>query len=159
VDIRENPDDNNAIIESVADSSIAVAAQPSAISNLQFSNVVSGQDIRAKNAILNQQMIGQLSISIAGKTIQKIQADDPLLMKSAQEVLTGNTLSEPIASVKAPIVGPPLPPDVVPIKTVMPNPIPAGVDVYVEIPLYLAYDNEDGTENFTYTIKDVPEKK
>ncbi len=153
--ITENPDDDkNPVIQALADSAVILSSQPAAISNLHLADAVGNQDARDKNAIVNQQMVGQLAISIAGKAIQRIQSNDPLTAQSVQEVLTGSTVAASIAGLKSSIDHHHHPGE----RWIIPNPIPAGQTVYAEAPLYLSYDNENGTENFRYEIQRMRER-
>lgn len=99
------PDDNTMdpqVLQAVAVSNLkSIAEQPAMLANLAFSNLVTNTNLAAQNAIAHQQALNELGISILGKTVNLIATLGPLEAKSAEELLTGNTIAEEIAALKA----------------------------------------------------------
>ena len=79
----------------------AISEQPAMLSNLAYSNTVANTNLSAQNAVSNQQALNELGVSILGKTVNVVSNLGPLESKSAQEILTGNTMGETIAALKA----------------------------------------------------------
>ena len=78
-----------------------ITDQPAILSNLALANVIANVNLSQQNAIANQQALNELGISIVGKTVNLITNLGPLEAKSAEELLTGNSLAETIADLKA----------------------------------------------------------
>lgn len=159
--VSEGGSQENIIIEAGNNNTLAVqSTRPAALSLLNASNTVENSDRISKNAVSNQQSIDQLSLSILGKALNLITDLGPKEAKAAQVTLTGSTLAEDIASLKATTADAnsnsggvtPLTPIYPPIHHVVPDPIPGGQTVYANMPLYLVYDNPNGTDNLTYTV-------
>jgi hypothetical protein len=136
------------VIEAGSLNSLATdAIQPAMVSNVSSSNVVSNINRSTQNAVSNQFAVSQLSVSIVGKALSLIGTVQPMEAKSAQNVLSGSSLAESIASLKAATEK--LDPSNHAhdhrehIIEVIPDPIPSGL-VYANMPLFLAYDNPDG---------------
>lgn len=90
------------VVEAVAIGNLkSISEQPAMLSNLAFSNTVVNTDLAAKNAVAIQQAINELGVSILGKTVNVVANLGPLEAKSAQEILTGNTMGELISNLKA----------------------------------------------------------
>jgi 5-enolpyruvylshikimate-3-phosphate synthase len=90
------------VTEAVAISSLkSISEQPAMLSNLAYSNTVVNTNLAAQNAVANQQAINELGVSILGKMVNVISNLGPLEAKSAQEILSGNTLAEQISDLKA----------------------------------------------------------
>jgi hypothetical protein len=107
------PDDNTtdssnslpeSIIQSIAiGNAKSIGEQPAMLSNLAYSNVVANTNLSQQNAVANQQAMNELGISIVGKTVNSLTNLGPLEARSAVDVLTGNSLAETIADLKATI--------------------------------------------------------
>ncbi len=90
------------VVEAVAIGNLkAISEQPAMLSNLAYSNTVANTNLSAQNAVANQQALNELGVSILGKTVNVVSNLGPLEAKSAQEILTGNTMGELIADLKA----------------------------------------------------------
>lgn len=90
------------IVEQVAISALkSISEQPAMLSNLAYSNSVTNNNIAAQNAVANQQALNELGISVLGKTVNVISNLGPVEAKAAQEILTGNSVAETIADLKA----------------------------------------------------------
>jgi hypothetical protein len=90
------------VVEAVSIASLkSIAAQPAMLSNLAYANVVSNTNLSSQNAVANQQALNELGVSVVGKTVNVVSNLGPLEAKSAQEILTGNTMGELIANLKA----------------------------------------------------------
>ena len=90
------------VVEAVAIGNLkSISEQPAMLSNLAYSNTVVNTDLAAKNAVSFQQAINELGVSILGKTVNVISNLGPLESKSAQEILSGNTMGELISDLKA----------------------------------------------------------
>jgi hypothetical protein len=93
------PDD---IRESVAISNIkSVGEQPSMLSNLSFSNLITNDNLSQQNAISNQQAMNQLAITVAAKATNRISDPDPRDAISINELDTGNDLAAQLAELRA----------------------------------------------------------
>jgi hypothetical protein len=90
------------VVEAVAIGNLkSISEQPAMLSNLAFSNTITNTNLSAQNAVANQQAINELGVSILGKTVNVVANLGPLESKSAQEILTGNTMGELISNLKA----------------------------------------------------------
>jgi hypothetical protein len=90
------------VVEAVAIGNLkSISEQPAMLSNLAFSNTITNTNLSAQNAVANQQAINELGVSILGKTVNVVSNLGPLESKSAQEILTGNTMGELISNLKA----------------------------------------------------------
>jgi 5-enolpyruvylshikimate-3-phosphate synthase len=90
------------VVEAVAIGNLkSIAEQPAMLSNLAYSNTVVNTDLAAKNAVSIQQAFNELGVSVLGKTVNMVSNLGPLEAKSAQEILTGNTMGELISNLKA----------------------------------------------------------
>jgi hypothetical protein len=90
------------VVEAVAIGNLkSISEQPAMLSNLAFSNTITNTNLSAQNAVANQQAINELGVSILGKTVNVVSNIGPLESKSAQEILTGNTMGELISNLKA----------------------------------------------------------
>jgi 5-enolpyruvylshikimate-3-phosphate synthase len=90
------------VVEAVAIGNLkSISEQPAMLSNLAYSNTVMNTNLAAQNAVSNQQALNELGVSILGKTVNVVSNLGPLEAKSAQEILTGNTMGELIADLKA----------------------------------------------------------
>jgi|SRR5579863_9890259 5-enolpyruvylshikimate-3-phosphate synthase len=90
------------VVEAVAIGNLkSISEQPAMLSNLAYSNTVANTNLAAQNAVANQQALNELGISVLGKTVNVVSNLGPLEAKSAQEILTGNTMGELIADLKA----------------------------------------------------------
>lgn len=58
-------------------------------------------NLAMQNAVANQQALNQLGMAILGKAVNVVSNLGPLEAKSAEEVLSGNTMAETIADLKA----------------------------------------------------------
>ena len=89
-------------VEAVAIGNLkSISEQPAMLSNLAYSNTVANTNLAAQNAVANQQALNELGVSVLGKTVNVVSNLGPLESKSAQEILTGNTVAEMIAELKA----------------------------------------------------------
>lgn len=79
----------------------AMSEQPSALSDLAFSNLIANVNLSQQNAIANQQAMNELGISIVGKTVNTITNLGPLEARSAVDILSSNELAQTIADLKA----------------------------------------------------------
>jgi Killing trait len=79
----------------------AIGEQPAMLSNLAFSNLVNNVNLAQQNAVANQQAMNQLGVSVLGKAVNLITTLGPLEAASATHVLTGNTVAQDIADLKA----------------------------------------------------------
>jgi hypothetical protein len=90
------------LVEQVAAVNLnSVAVQPAMLSNLAYSNVVLNTNLAAQNAVANQQALNEAGVSVLGKTVNIVSNLGPVEAKAAQEILTGNTVAEQIADLKA----------------------------------------------------------
>ena len=90
------------VVEAVAVSGMCcISNQPAMLSNLEYSNVVANTNLSEQNAVSNQQLVSEVGVSILGKAVNMISSLGPLESKSSSEILTGNTIAEQIASLKA----------------------------------------------------------
>jgi len=103
------PDENNtslpdSIIQSIAiGNAKSIGEQPAMLSNLAYSNTIANTNLSQQNAVANQQAMNELGIAIVGKTVNSLTNLGPLEARSAVDVLTGNSLAEEIADLKAAI--------------------------------------------------------
>src|SRR5882757_3100014 len=81
----------------------SVGEQPAMLSNLAYSNTIANTNLSQQNAVANQQAMNELGIAIVGKTVNSLTNLGPLEARSAVDVLTGNSLAEEIADLKATI--------------------------------------------------------
>jgi len=90
------------IVEQVAVSGLkSIAEQPAMLSNLAYSNSITNTNLAAQNAVANQQALNELGVSVLGKTVNVISNLGPVEARAAQEILTGNSVAEMIADLKA----------------------------------------------------------
>jgi hypothetical protein len=93
---------NPMITDAVATSNVtSIASQPAMLSNLAFANLVQNVNLSQQNAVSNQQAMNQLGITVTGKVVNLIANLSPLEAASATHVLTGNTVAEDIADLRA----------------------------------------------------------
>lgn len=102
VDNRGKNDSNkNPIKEAVALTGVVMSEQPSMLSNLAYSNILSSSDLSAKNLVSNQDAQNKLRFSILSNAVNKIQNSQPLQARSAVDMLTHNELAQTVADLKA----------------------------------------------------------
>jgi hypothetical protein len=92
---------DDSIIGAVAISGMAIAGQPSMLSNLAYANILSSNDLGAKNQVSNQDAQNKLRISILSRAVNRVQNLQPLQARSAVDVLTNNELAQTITDLKA----------------------------------------------------------
>lgn len=172
VDISANLNGENIIIEAGNDDAlVAVSSQSAELSNLEFSNAVTNNGMASQNAVTNQAAISQIGLTAVGKAVQMVSSLTPMQARSAQEVITNNSVASGIAIHKSIITPPPVHLLRTPIYANMPvylkfsnerglenltsvivngvaDPIPEGI-VYAQAPVFLSYNNANGLANIT----------
>lgn len=105
VDERDSPDTpsnpGNPILTAIALNGVALAQQPTLLSNLAYTNQTAGNDLAAKGQVANQNAQNKLRLSILANAVNQIQDAGPKEGRSAVDVLTGNELAQTIADLKA----------------------------------------------------------
>ena len=101
ITIIDNSDKNSATVEAIALTGLAIAEQPSMLSNLAYSNTLSSNDLGVKGQVSNQNAQNKLSISILSNAVNQVQNNLPLQARSAVDVLTNNELAKTVADLKA----------------------------------------------------------
>lgn len=81
------------------------AGQPARLTNLSQANVIANTNRSVQNALANQQAHAQLTISVLGKAVNKVQNLGPLEARSSVAALTDNATADEIAALKAAIEG------------------------------------------------------
>ena len=81
----------------------ANAGMAARLSNLSTANITSTTNRGAQNAIANQQAHAQLTVSITGKTANKVQNLGPLAARGSVDVLTNNALAQTLMDLKGAI--------------------------------------------------------
>jgi hypothetical protein len=90
------------IRESVAIGNIkSVGEQPAMLSNLAFANLVANNNLSQQNAVSNQQAMNQLTLTITGKTVNRISDLSPAEATAIQTLQSDNDLAEQLAGLKA----------------------------------------------------------
>lgn len=141
VDISEPSKNEKVVIEAGADDSLlAISSQPGELSNLEYSNAATNNDLAAQNAVSNQAAIAQIGLTAVGKAVQMVSTLTPMQARSEQEILTGNPVAGNIVVQKAVVITPPFPR------------VPLGSPVYANMPVYLKYNNELGLENLKEVV-------
>ena len=93
---------NDDLVKAVATGTLkSIAEQPAMLSNLAFSAVVTNTNLAMQNAVANQQAMNELGVAVVGKAVNLVTNLSPLESKSASELLTGNSVAEEIADLKA----------------------------------------------------------
>ncbi|HYO12986.1 MAG TPA: hypothetical protein VE685_07325 [Thermoanaerobaculia bacterium] len=107
-DEPQNPAQSGDAAEAAADAHLkSVAAQPAILANLSLSNLIQNINLAQQNAVSNQQAMNQLSVAIVGKTVNLLTTLGPEEARSAEQVLTGNSVVEEIADLKAAVAAAP----------------------------------------------------
>ncbi len=158
VDIKDekvknpDPDPGNVIpdeiIESTAISSLAsIAEQPAMLSNLAYSDNAANNNLSQQNAVANQQAMNQVGQAVTGKQVNLLSTLGALESKSSMEILTGNTLAEVIADLKAIIKGFSTPPsNETPAEDLQKIPYPLHGKIYAEAPVSFFFKVEEDHE-------------
>jgi hypothetical protein len=90
------------IVTAVATGNLkAISEQPAMLSNLAYSNVVSTNNLGQQNAVSNQQAGNQLGVPLVAKATNTIANLNPMVSRSAVDVLTNNELAQTIADLKS----------------------------------------------------------
>jgi hypothetical protein len=149
------PEVLSAIIEAGATgTAVTLAAEPAMLSNIAFGNSSANTNLAAQNAVANQQALNEVGVSALGKAVAMIVQSGPLNTASVTELMTGDTVAEEIADLKAALTG--LNP-AIPNTNLFPIPLPpAPQTIYANAPLYLVYDNDHGAENLHWLVRDDP---
>lgn len=85
----------------VALSGLAIAEQPSMLSNLAYSNTVASTDLSAKGQVATQHAANQLRKSILSIAVNQVQQNNPLQARAVVDVLTNNEVAQSIADLKS----------------------------------------------------------
>jgi len=80
---------------------MAIAQQPAMLANLAYANTVTNANLAQQNAVAAQQAMNELNITVVGKLVNMLTTLSPLEAKSSEEILTGNTVAEELADLKA----------------------------------------------------------
>lgn len=78
-----------------------IASQPAMLSNLLFANLVANINLSQQNAVATQQALNELGLAILAKSVNLISNLSPEEARSDEELLTGNSLAETLADLKA----------------------------------------------------------
>lgn len=97
----KNDPTKGSIMEAVALTGVVMSEQPSMLSNLAYSNILSSNDLSAKSLVSNQNAQNKLRLSILSKAVNQIQNSQPLQARSAMDMLTNNELAQTVADLKA----------------------------------------------------------
>jgi hypothetical protein len=99
---NENSGLPNDIRESVAIGNIkSVAEQPAMLSNLAFANLTANNNLSQQNAVSNQQAMNQLTLTVTGKTVNRISDLSPAEASAIQEIQSGSDLAAQLAGLRA----------------------------------------------------------
>lgn len=113
------------------DQTSTAGMQPSATSNLCFSNAVQNRGLAAHNALSVQQSLNQVSVATLGKAVAAVQTAGPVEAKSAQVLLSSNPVAEKLA-----------------INNAITIQIPPDGILYVEAPFWCIYDTVEKKISF-----------
>ena len=149
------PASSNGIIEAGATgSAVSSGGEPAMLSNIAYGNSTANTNLSAQNAAANQQALNEVGVSALGKAVAMVIQASPLNAASANGLLSGDSVAEEVADLKAAIIG--LNPTV-PISRLFPIPLPPAPEtIYANAPLYLVYDNDDGPENLHWRVQNDP---
>ena len=78
-----------------------IASQPAMLSNLLFANLVANINLSQQNAVAAQQALNELGLAILAKSVNLISNLSPEEARSDVALLTGNSLAETLADLKA----------------------------------------------------------
>ena len=81
----------------------SIAGQPSSLSNLAYANLIANVNLAGQNAVSNQQAANQLSVTVAGKTVNLVANVSPLEAVATVKLDTGNDVAEQLADLKGTI--------------------------------------------------------
>lgn len=100
------------VVEAISISSLkAVAKQPAILSNLALANLIQNTNLSQQNAVALQQAMNQISVTVTGKVVNMLTSLGPLEAMADQQVLTGNSVAEEIADLKAAVAAGETPPE------------------------------------------------
>lgn len=99
--VEKDEPSGDSVAAALALGSIAVAQQPSTLSDLAYANQVSTNDLGAKSQVAHQDAMNRLRQMVLATAVTRIQEPDPTAAKADVAVLTSNAMAREIADLKA----------------------------------------------------------
>ncbi|MEM9216684.1 MAG: hypothetical protein AAGD25_20335 [Cyanobacteria bacterium P01_F01_bin.150] len=116
IQLSQLPDD---VQESIAIASVnSIAAQPSELSNLSYSNALTNVNLSQQNTLANQQSVNQVGIAALGDAVNLVSDLSPMEAVAVVKMDTGNDVAQQIADLRAVLSDPRVVKPVKPIKPV-----------------------------------------
>src|SRR5688500_6135332 len=79
----------------------SIAEQPAQLANILLGNFIQSTNQSQQNAVSFQQTQNSLQATVLGKVVNMLTTLGPLESMSAQQILTGNSVAQEVAALKA----------------------------------------------------------